>query len=368
MKILDRYIVKSIIIVFLCTLLIFLLLYLLIDSASQLDEFIDRKVPVSVLVTYYVNYLPIIIVQTAFYAFLIAALLVYTNLNMHNEVIVLRASGMNFWQITKPALCLALIVSAFIFYVNERMVPEAESFSRQIRKNYMVLEIDRKRKKQSDIKNLTFYGLKNRLFFIDTFNPNTYDLDGITIIEFDNKQTVLNKMVALKGKWTGIAWKFYDCNITEYPPSGINQATSVKVYKEKLVDVKETPRQFMEQRINPNAMNIQQLIRYIEKFRNSGAERVINNLTIDLYQKIAFPVGNIVIVLVGLPFALMIGRRKAQTFVALGLAMAIGFFYHLTNVVFVAMGKGGLFSPLVATWITPALFLAIAFYLIKTRF
>ena len=38
---------------------------------------------------------------------------------------------------------------------------------------------------------------------------------------------------------------------------------------------------------------------------------------------------NIVIILVGLPLALMTGRRKAQTFVALGLAIGIGFFYYL---------------------------------------
>ena len=62
---------------------------------------------------------PIIIVQTAFYAFLIAALLSYTNLNTNNEIIVLRSCGLNFWKITRPAICIGLVVSALVFFVNE---------------------------------------------------------------------------------------------------------------------------------------------------------------------------------------------------------------------------------------------------------
>ena len=95
---------------------------------------------------------------------------------------------------------------------------------------------------------------------------------------------------------------------------------------------------------------------------------LINNLKVDLHQKISFPMGNIIIVLVGLPLALMTGRRKAQSFVALGIAIGVGFFYHLFNVVMLAFGKGGLFPPIVAAWMAPAVFSLFAYYLIKTKF
>ncbi len=367
MRILDRYITKSIITLFFGILLIFCFLYLLIDSAVNLDEFIDRKVPFHILVQYYLSYLPVIITQTSSIACLIAVLFTFTNLNSHNEIIALRASGMNFWQIVRPTIYFGLIVAAAIFLINERYVPQAEGNARKIKDANMILESDRQRKKMAKIKNLTFYGLKNRLYFIDTFDPNTYELEGITIIGYDTRQNVKEKIVALRGRWTGIGWKFFRCHVTTFSQA-INTPTKVKVYPEKLLDIKETPEDFLKQRLNVNAMNIKQLHNYISRFENSGATRALNNLRVDLHQKIAFPFRNIVIILVGLPFALMTGRRKAQTFTSLGVAVAIGFLYYVFDAVGLALGKSGLFHPILSAWLAPLVFSSIAFYSIKTKF
>jgi len=366
MKILDRYVVKSIVAIFLTTILVFSLLYVLIDSASNLDEFIDRKIPLDILIQYYLTYLPVVLSQTAPIACLISVLFAYSNLSSHNEVIALRSSGLNFWQITKPALWLALVVSALIFLMNEKLIPHAEDTARQLRNEHMILEVDRKKHKKAKIKNLTFYGLRNRLYFIDTFDPNTYELEGITIIEYDNEQNIKGKTVALNGVWTGIAWKFYQCHITTFPQD-INEPTKIRVYQEKLADIKETPEDFLKQRLQVSSMNIRQLSEYISRFSNSGAKTALNNLRVDLHQKIAYPFSNIIIVLVGLPFAVMTGRRKAQTFTSLGLAIAIGFLYYVTNSVGLALGKGGFFPPVISAWLAPMIFLGLASYVIKTK-
>ena len=124
----------------------------------------------------------------------------------------------------------------------------------------------------------------------------------------------------------------------------------------------------MRQRLNVSSMNIKQLYHYIKRFSNSGAEKALNNLRVDLYQKIAFPFGNFIILLVGLPLALLTHRRKALTFTSLGIAIAIGFLFYVTNAVGLAFGKGGLLSPFLSAWLAPAVFLCAALYLIKTKF
>ncbi len=367
MRILDKYILRSIIKTFLSTIFIFCFLYVLIDIASNLNEIIDRKVPLVILAQYYLSFLPIIIVQTSPIACLISSLLTYGQMNNNNEVIAMRTGGLNFWGITKPALLFAFFVSVLIFFVNERFVPQATTQSEQIRNKNIILEVDSKRKQKEKIKNLTFYGLKNRLYFIDTFAPNTYEMKGITIIEQDNKQNIRKKIVALKGVWTGIAWKAYNCQIALYNPQSL-QEKSIKFYRTKLLDIPEQPKDFLRQRLNVSAMNTRQLFEYIIRFSNSGATRAINNLLVDLHQKIAYPFGNMVILLVGLPLALMTGRRKALTFTTLGISIAIGFLYYVTNAVSLALGKGEILPPIVAAWLTPFLFFLIAIYLIKTKF
>lgn len=367
MRIVDRYLLDLIIKIFLSTILIFCFLYILIDMAANLDEFIKQKVVFTTLLEYYRSFLPIIISQTASIACLIACLLAFSHANSNNEIIILRSGGLNFWQMTKPALCFGLLVSALIFWVNERFVPQATSVSQSIREESMILETNSSRKKE-EIKNLTFYGLRNRLFFIDAYDPNDLTLKGITIIGHDENQQIKEKIVALSGKWTGIAWKFYKCQSTTFDVPGDEATESVKYHEEKLMDIKETPQDFLRQRLNVNSMNIRQLYEYINRFSKSGAQKALNNLRVDLHEKIAYPFGNFIILLVGLPLALMTQRRKALTFTSLGLAVAIGFMFYVTNAVGLALGKGGLLTPIASAWLAPLAFLLLASYLIKSRF
>ncbi|MFA5259979.1 MAG: LptF/LptG family permease [Candidatus Omnitrophota bacterium] len=367
MHIIDRHIIKSVIFIFIVTFFTFGLLFVLVDSASNLDEFIGQKVSIQVLFQYYLAYLPVVLVQTTPMALLISVLLTYSTLNAHNEVVVLRASGMNFWQITRPALGFVAVMAALMFFINERYIPQAEEKTKKIKNENLILEVDRKKKKLATIKNLTFYGLKNRLYFIDTFDPNTYDLEGLTVIEYDQQQNIKEKLVALKGAWTGIAWKCFQCHVTHFPADP-QSTIKVKVYEDKLLDIKETPEDFLNQRLTVTAMNIRQLTDYIGRFANSGAKRALNNLKVDLYQKYSFPLTNIIIVLVGLPLTLSTGRRSAQTFSSLGIAIGIGFLYYVTNAVGLALGKGGIFPPLLSAWMAPVLFTGVALYLIKYKF
>jgi len=331
MRILERYISKSILQSFLATIFIFCFLYIMIDITMNLDELLDRKVPVSTLIQYYLLLLPIIFVQTSPIGCLIAVLITFSSLNNTNQIIPMRSSGMNFWQITKPALIFGLVVSVCIFWINERFVPMATETTKKIKTQELLTKEKSERHLKAKIKNLTFYGLKNRLYFIDMYHPNTYDLEGITIIENDNEQNIRKKIDALHGKWTGIAWKFYNCRITTFDYSDGNTSMKVKNYAEKLMDIKETPEDFLKQRLNVDAMNIQQLKEYIGRFSNSGAIRAINNLQVDLHQKWAFPFGNFVIVLLGLPFALMVKSRRRSTFATLFIALIIGFLYFVAR-------------------------------------
>lgn len=368
MRILDRHIAQSIIRIFIATILIFCFLYILVDITSNLDEYIDSKVSKAVMLQYYLTYIPVILVQTSPIASLIAVLFTFSGLNNDNEIIVMRASGLSFWQITRPAIIFGLVSAAFIFWMNESFAPRATAQAEKIQNEYIILKADRKKKKQEQIKNLTFYGLKNRLYFVDTFDPNAYELKGVTIVEHDGEQRVTQKIVALKGVWTGIAWKFYKCQTTEYGPGGINQPVKIKFSNERLMDIKETPEDFLKQRLNVTSMNIRQLNEYMSRFENSGAAKAINNLQVDIQQKLAFPVGNFVIILMGLPFALMIKSRRRSTITALGIAIIIGFLYYVVNAVALAFGKAGFLSPFLAAWATPLFFTLAAIALIENNF
>jgi len=369
MRILDRYILKSIIFIFIGTVFTFAFLFVLIDMFANLQDFISKSVPPGVIAQYYISFMPSIVVQTSTMACLISVLFTYSNLNANNEIIAIRASGMNFWQITRPALVFALFISASVFLINEKFVPQSSMMNQEIRDTQIKVDPSLKGKGKPVIHNLTFYGLKNRLFDVDAFDPNTNELSGVTIIGNDRSQNMVEKIVALRGTWTGIAWKFYKCQITLYNSNLPNVPSSIRVADEKLMDIKETPKDFLKQRLDVSSMNLRQLHSYIKRFTGSGAVKTINNLRVDMHQKITFPLRNFIIVLIGLPFALMsVGKRKAMTFTSIAIALVIGFFYYVSDAVGLALAKGQAVLPWEGAWLTPILFTLVALFIIFRNF
>ncbi|MBF0504050.1 MAG: LptF/LptG family permease [Candidatus Omnitrophica bacterium] len=369
MRIIDRYILKSILTIFAGTVFTFAFLFILIDMFGNLQDFIAKNVSLGVIVQYYVSFLPTITVQTSTMACLIAVLFTYSNLNAHNEIIAIRASGMNFWQITRPALVFAIFVCALVFLVNEKFVPQSSMMNQEIRDTQIKVVPSQKGRGKPIIHNLTFYGLKNRLFFIDLFDPNTNELTGVTIIGHDHQQNLVEKITALKGKWTGIAWKFFNCQITSYKPLLPNISGDMKISSEKLMDIRETPQDFLKQRMDVSSMNLRALHDYIKRFSGSGAIKTINNLRVNLHQKITLPLRNFVIILIGLPLVLMsVGKRRAMTFTSIAIALVIGFLYYVADAVGLALAKGGALLPWEGAWITPILFTLMALFIILRSF
>lgn len=74
MRILDRYILKSVVSVFFACILVFLFLYIIIDVFANLEEILKQQVNLSLLRDYYLSFLPLIFVQVAPIACLLATL------------------------------------------------------------------------------------------------------------------------------------------------------------------------------------------------------------------------------------------------------------------------------------------------------
>ncbi|MDD5237146.1 MAG: LptF/LptG family permease, partial [Candidatus Omnitrophica bacterium] len=72
MRILDRYILKSMWNTFIGCVLLFLFLYVIIDLFSNLDDLLKQRVAIELLAKYYLAFLPIIFVQTSPIACLLA--------------------------------------------------------------------------------------------------------------------------------------------------------------------------------------------------------------------------------------------------------------------------------------------------------
>ncbi|MFC1804383.1 LptF/LptG family permease [Candidatus Omnitrophota bacterium] len=365
MRILDRYIFRSALNLFIGCLLVFLFLYIIIDIFSHLDEILKQQVDLQTLLRYYLGYIPIIFVQVAPVACLLATLYTFGRMNHNNEIIAMRSSGLSIFQITKTIIIFGIVVSVLTFWVNDKFVPSSLQLTEEIKEQ---MEAGKKRKKAKKeervVDNLCIYGLKNRLFYINKFYVDSERMEGVIVLEHDQEQNITKKVVANKGVYKEGLWRFYQSITYDFDSNG--QVIGEPWYlEEEIMAIPETPRDFINQRQRPDFMTINELDDYIWKLSKSGALTVIRNLKVDLYHRFTSPFTSAIIILLGIPFALKM-KKRATGLSSVGIAMFVGFVYYVFSAVGIALGKSGILFPALSASLSHILALSASIYLIHS--
>lgn len=363
MRILDRYIFKSVISIFVSCVFVFLFMYVIIDLLSRLEDILKLQVHYSLLVQFYLVNLPVMFVQVAPFACLLSTLYAFSKLNHNNELIAMRASGLSIFYITKTAIIFGFLLSLFIFWMNDRVIPQAMLMTKKIQAKMEEGRASKKDKKTELLVNLSMYGSKNRLFFVNKFYPATKSMEGIVILEQDEEQNLTRKIVANKGVYEDGLWKFHQ-SITYNFDRNSQIIEGPQYLEEEIMTIPETPNDFLAQRQRPEYMTIKQLEDYIWKLSRSGATSVIRNLRIDLYQKFSAPFSSLIIVLLGIPFSLMMHRR-ATGLSSIGISIILGFLYYIFDAICIAVGRGGALPPILAVTLVQGMAVAFSVSLIN---
>jgi len=364
MRILERYILKSVVSIFLLCLTVFVSLYVIIDLFSNLGDIITQNSSFEIIVRYYLSYLPIIFTQVSPICCLLAILYAFGSLNRDNEIIAMRSSGLSIMQIAKTVIVFGAIVSTMVFLVTDKFVPQSLALNLRIKEQIESGKQSAIDKRNAPINNLCMYGMRNRLFFISKFLPAEQGMEGITILEHDSQQNLTKKIVANRGEFIDGLWYFQQ--VITYNFSLDGQTTGEPRYlEEEIMAIPESPQQFLTHRQRPEHMTIVQLDEYIWKLSKSGAVSVIKNLKVDLWQRFTAPLTSFIIIFLGIPFALRM-RKRATGLSSLGLAIMMGFLYYVLNSVSIAFGYAGYLPPLLATSLSHIIALSISLYLIST--
>ena len=123
------------------------------------------------------------------------------------------------------------------------------------------------------------------------------------------------------------------------------------------------PDYFKKEDIQSQEMNFGQLNHYIRDLRQSGFDT--KRLSIQLWDKLSYPMIAVVMAVLAIPFALSMGRRSSLTGVAMAIALALS--YWVVNLLFEAMGNVNYLPAGMAAWSADVLFaLAGGYLLLRT--
>lgn len=362
MKIVDRYMVRAFLSSFLWCLLMFVVMAIIIDIFSFIDDIVRYRIPGMSIAAFYVYYTPTILIQVTPMATLLSTIYVLSNLNKHSEITAMKACGMSLWRIITPVLVLGLVISIATFIVNDKIIPTSSKVAAYIRTNE--LEKEKKKSQQTKIvKNVAIYGTGNRIVFARSYDVERRELQDIIIHEHDNRERLTSKITAQTGAWTGDGWKFSKVIVYKIDNAGVFLAEP-QFFEEKVIPLKEKPNDFANKEWRSDYVSYRELQRYIRNFAGAGT-RLIKGLYVDLYYKVAFPFISLIIIVIGAPFALI--TTRGGVLIGIGMSIGIGLLYYAFIAIALAFGKAGLLPPLAAAWIGNAVFAALGIHLMNKR-
>jgi lipopolysaccharide export system permease protein len=258
----------------------------------------------------------------------------------------MKAGGISLYRITSPLLLIALLLSFCSFLGNEYLVPYASQ-----RTQYLLDVKVRKEKPRGFFKDYKiWYRSDHRIFNIRLLDPQKKILKGLTIYEFDNDFRCTQRIEAREARWINGKWRFYDGVMRNF-----DENTSLRVlpFKELEFSLPENWESFEKIERESREMSYTELRTYIQKIQSAGYDAT--RYLVDLYSKHSYPLLNLIMVLIGIPFALKTGRSGGVA-LSIGISVMIGFAYGVTFYVFLSFGKSGILAPFLASWIPTFLY------------
>lgn len=364
MKILEKYILKSFVSAFIFCITLLIVLGVIGDILGFLDDIVKNNIPFANVLAFYFYLAPFAFVNMVPFASLLGAVYVFNSLSKHQEITAVIASGISLWKLVRPVLIVTFLLCLATFIVNDKVVPLTMEKANRIRQEKLE-KTEINKNPDTDMKNVAVYGKGDQIIYAKSFSPLAKEFQNMDIQRRRSQEGfIIEKVNARVVKWRENGyWEGENVIISKADSNG-KFTKSPETYQKKTISIFETPEDFIKNQNDPRFMSYCQLKKHLKIF-NAGSSHAIRRLLVDLNYKLALPFTALVTVLVGVPFSIETGRASALIGMARGILIAI--LYLPVMAVSLALGKGGLFPPVISAWLSNIVFAFIGIYYIDKR-
>ena len=327
MRILDRYVARQLVPVWVWCLAVFIFLSCLIDLFEHLDEILRYHIPTATVLRYYLGFAPLVFVRACPLALLLSAAFVATRLARHQELLAMNASGTSLLRASVPFIFVGWMVSLAVFAVNDRVVPKSASVYEQIRRDAFRGGPDARA-----LENVAVMDAFNRLYHARALDLKAGELRDLTILEHDRRNHPTKSLYASRAVWTKHGWLLLYGTIYRVGPRGALRGEP-EPFVERLVTYPVTLESFNRPETRPETMPYAQLRLMILRLKQTGIVNV-RRYQVELASKLTFPLMNLVVCLIGFAGASQPQLRGHLR--GLGMSLGWGLLYYLG----VAVGQG----------------------------
>ena len=369
MRLLDRYLLRELLIPLGYCLTGFLIFWISFDLFSELDDLQAHQLTVPEIAEIYLIKTPELLVTVIPIALLLALLHAVTHHARHHELIAMRTAGLNLWRIMLPYFVVGFLSSGAVFALNEVWVPESMEAVEDLRQKHAGESGALDRRWQSKI---SFRNARDRrIWNIERFNLETFEMANPQV-EWVLPDGTSKRLMARSAVRTNGVWVFHDLQQITYLPDTDLDPLDLRTNIAVMPEFTETPDQIKSEiklskietvrttkRVQLSLKEIQNYLRLHPDLNDRDAAV----LKTRLHARLAQPWTCLVVVLISVPFGASSARRNVFFGVAGSIFVCFAFF--ILSQFGLAFGTGGYIPSWLAAWLPNLLFGGLGAWLIQ---
>jgi lipopolysaccharide export system permease protein len=365
LRIIDLYVLKEFIIIYLCTLFAFNMLFLISNLINKMGDMIDAKATFFQSAYYFMLKQPQAIVFVLPITLLLSCMYAMAKLGMNNEITAMRASGISLFRCGFSIYCVGFLVTCVHFIFTDGLAPECTREALIYRKTLSVGP-DYLR---NQTRMLMYRSPNNqRTWLVEDFVSKKEQKD-VQIKRYDEEGVLEAELSAKVAKYTSeTGWQFYDADYVKYQGLQLKKAFSAKtigqkkeiivpvtkhykivdssspIYKE-LGNITETPTDIFNSIKPPEEMPSSEIIRVLRNSQDLPPQTTNLYKTL-LYSRYAMPWVCLFSVFLGVPLAGSNERRGIMMSVISAIGVIV--VYTVVSQVFNVLGNRGYLPAFIA--------------------
>ena len=350
--ILDRYLVKQFIPIFLIAVSMFILILSLIDLFANLWRYLNYEVPGKEILQVSLYYLPKCFSYALPISLLFAAAYTLGELYARNELTSIFSSGIPFWRFSISLLVIGLLASVLIFFFDDNIVIPTLKIKNDLSR---VLLHQQRTENNSDIVIKARNG--DLIYSIDYYDNNAQILNGVIITEKDSEGKVLYIIRTNRANWNEDHWDFYNPVIYEWK-DGLFRIRNL----EKTDMFREPPDTFRRNMVEAEDLSVRDAGLLVKDLQAAGLP-FIKALS-EYYHRFSFPTASFVVMILSISMG---GRfKKNILLMSLLASLSSAVLFYVIEMITMMMARLGYIPPLVGAWFPVLVFIIIGFFLLRS--
>jgi lipopolysaccharide export system permease protein len=350
--ILDRYLVRQFMPIFVAAIGMFMLILSLIDLFANLVRYLNYEVPFIQIMKISMFYMPKSFSYALPISLLFASAYTLGDLYSRNELTSVFASGIPFWRFSLPLVFIGLLASFLSFFFDDNVViPTLRT------KN----ELMRSALRQQTSENNSDIVIKARngqiIYSIDYYDYSAQIINGVSIVEQNPQGEFVSLIRSQRAVWTGEYWDFVN-PIIYYWDNGLLRSGPLPPPTDTY---REQPDTFRRHAVKAEELSALQAGLLVKDLKAAGLPFI--EAQADFYHRFSFATVSLIVMILSISMG---GRfRKNILLMSLLASLSAAVVFYVMEMITMMMARLNYIPTFIGAWFPVAIFIVVGILLLR---